>query len=1029
MLVITGTPGDDTLIGTLQSEVIFANAGDDWIEGVGGNNILYGDQGNDSIFGGLGDDILYGNGGDDWLEGGEGNDILFGGHGNDTLIGGLGNNRLSGDAGNDLLQSFNGSDTLTGGVGDDTFAIAPTTGGFTLEEATIITDFHEGTNVIELTNGLDFSQLRIFQGSGQYSNDTIIQDQTSDRFLLILQGVAVESIDRNDFIPPPAAQPGSLQFSASTFRISEDGTPITAVTVTRIGGSQGEVSVVLTLTDGSATAPDDYDNTPIVVTFADGDITPKTVNIPIVDDDLVEGDETVNLFLSNPSGGATLGSNQTATLIIIDNDFPGAPTGIELSNNTLDENSPAGSVIGLLSTLDPDVGDTHTYTLLDDADGRFTLNGNQLVVAPGAMLDFETTPSFNIAIRTTDSTGLTYDAVFTIALNDVNEAPIAIELSNNTIDEQSPSGTLIGLLSTLDPDIGDTHTYSLLDDASGRFEIENNQLVVADSSLLEAAAYQITIRSTDAGGLFLDRTFNIQVDNVNQAPIGIELSNNNVDERSPEGTVVGIFSTLDPDTGDTHTYTLLDDAEGRFTLDGDRLIVADGMQIDFETNATHSITIQTTDAGGLSYTETLIIDVNDLNDAPILDPSSDLRFSPINQNLNVTRNNGTLVANMLVSAGTTPIFDPDAGAVQGIAVIGVDDSNGVWEYSTDGGATWQEFGAISPTEATVLRDTPNDRIRFLPNLNFIGSADILFQAWDATDGNPSGTQNIDASLAGGTTAFSLASDTAAISVVQPIYIADTSEVSPGANAIRRTDLGATGLIDLVVNLGDPLAIALDSERGKMYWTDDTTNRIQRANLDGTGVENLIVSGLDRPRAIALDLFNDKIYWVDSGRDIIERANLDGTGREVVLDLGGPSPALFPTGIALDVPRNQMYWTDGTQNTIHRANLDGTGAEIIVGSGLVRPRAIALDLSRDRVYWTDLQLGSIESANLDGSARETLVSGLSFPTSLAIDPFGGKMYWADSTTDKLQRANLDGSGIEDLLTANRDFDPTGIALLF
>uniref|UniRef100_A0ACD5GX26 Uncharacterized protein n=1 Tax=Desertifilum tharense IPPAS B-1220 TaxID=1781255 RepID=A0ACD5GX26_9CYAN len=75
------------------------------------------------------------------------------------------------------------------------------------------------------------------------------------------------------------------------------------------------------------------------------------------------------------------------------------------------------------------------------------------------------------------------------------------------------------------------------------------------------------------------------------------------------------------------------------------------------------------------------------------------------------------------------------------------------------GATWQEFGAISPTEATVLRDTPNDRIRFLPNLNFIGSADILFQAWDATDGNPSGTQNIDASLAGGTTAFSLASDT------------------------------------------------------------------------------------------------------------------------------------------------------------------------------------------------------------------------------------------------------------------------------
>uniref|UniRef100_A0ACD5GWN9 Uncharacterized protein n=1 Tax=Desertifilum tharense IPPAS B-1220 TaxID=1781255 RepID=A0ACD5GWN9_9CYAN len=87
----------------------------------------------------------------------------------------------------------------------------------------------------------------------------------------------------------------------------------------------------------------------------------------------------------------------------------------------------------------------------------------------------------------------------------------------------------------------------------------------------------------------------------------------------------------------------------------------------------------------------------------------------------------------------------------------------------------------------------------------------------------------------------------------------------------------------------------------MYWTDDTTNRIQRANLDGTGVENLIVSGLDRPRAIALDLFNDKIYWVDSGRDIIERANLDGTGREVVLDLGESFPSVIPHWHCLRCP--------------------------------------------------------------------------------------------------------------------------------
>lgn len=1029
MLVIVGTPGDDSLTGTLAPDVIYAKSGNDWVEGSDGNDILYGDSGNDSLFGNLGNDILYGNLGNDWLVGGNGNNILFGGQGDDSLIGGPGNDRLLGNNGNDLLQSFQGTDTLTGGTGNNIFAIASTTGGFTLPEAAIITDFSNGNNVIQLTNGLSFSQLNIFQGTGEYSNDTIIQDRVTNQFLLVLQGITANTVDQNDFIPRLDPQPGVLQFSAPSFTINESGTPIAAVTVTRTEGNQGTVSAVVTLSDGTATAPGDYDNTPITVNFADGDSTPQTLTIPIVDDALVEGNETVNLTLGNPTGGVSIGQNSNATLVIVDNDVPSTPTDIELSNNTINENSPAGSVIGVLSTLDPDVGDSHAYTLLDNAQGRFTLNGNQLIVAPGAVLDFETTPSYNIIVRTTDSTGLSYDEAFTIVVNNLNETPISVELSNNQIGQNSPTGSVVGLLSTVDPDVGDTHTYTLLNDASGRFAVEGNQLVVADGSLLEPTDYEVVVQTTDAGGLSLERVLVIRVEDVNEAPTGIEISNSVVDEGSSDGAVVGVLSTLDPDAGDSHTYTLLDSAGGRFAIAGNQLIVADGAQINFEMNPNYTVTIRTTDAGGLSYEETLTINVNDLNDAPILDASRDLRLSPINQNLSVTRNNGTLVSEILTSAGATPIFDPDAGAVQGIAVIGLDSTNGVWEYSTNNGATWTPFGAVSEAAATVLRDTPNDRIRFQPNLNFIGSAEILFKAWDTTDGNASGTQNVDASITGGQTALSLASDTAAISVVQPIYIADTSDVAPGANAIRRTDLGASGLANVVTGLGDPLAIAVDQEAGKVYWTDDTTNRIQRANLDGTGLENLIVAGLDQPRAIALDLFNDKMYWVDARRDTIERANLDGSGREVVLNLGGPSPLLFPTGIALDVPRNKMYWTDGSLNTIHRANLDGTGAEIIVDENLVRPRAIALDLSRDQVYWTDLQLGVIERASLDGSGRETLVSGLSFPTSLAVDPFGAKIYWADSTTDKLQRSNLDGSGIEDLLTANRDFDPTGIALLF
>ena len=131
--------------------------------------------------------------------------------------------------------------------------------------------------------------------------------------------------------------PGILSFSSSQFSVNEDGTPITQVTLTRTGGSTGEVSAILNLTDGTATAGSDYDGTSIIVTFADGETT-KTVDIPIVDDTLYEGDEILNLTLSDPTGGATLGTQQTATLNIIDNETPPPPSLLQVRLNLLKDN-------------------------------------------------------------------------------------------------------------------------------------------------------------------------------------------------------------------------------------------------------------------------------------------------------------------------------------------------------------------------------------------------------------------------------------------------------------------------------------------------------------------------------------------------------------------------------------------------------------------------------------------------------------------------------------------------------------------
>ncbi|MFM6439732.1 MAG: Calx-beta domain-containing protein, partial [Microcystis panniformis] len=108
-----------------------------------------------------------------------------------------------------------------------------------------------------------------------------------------------------------------LSFSSSQFTVNENGTVVNAVTINRTGNSVGAVSVNLNLTNGTATSPLDYNNTPITVTFADGE-TSKTITIPIVKDTAYEGNETVNLTLSNPTNGATIGTQKTATLTIVD---------------------------------------------------------------------------------------------------------------------------------------------------------------------------------------------------------------------------------------------------------------------------------------------------------------------------------------------------------------------------------------------------------------------------------------------------------------------------------------------------------------------------------------------------------------------------------------------------------------------------------------------------------------------------------------------------------------------------------------
>jgi hypothetical protein len=133
------------------------------------------------------------------------------------------------------------------------------------------------------------------------------------------------------------------------------------------------------------------------------------------------------------------------------------------------------------------------------------------------------------------------------------------------------------------------------------------------------------------------------------------------------------------------------------------------------------------------------------NRAPLLTNSSTPSLTSINED--DTNPSGMVVADLIAGLITEPDF---SCALEGIAVIAVDNSNGSWEYSIDTGLTWNSFGNPSESEARLL--AADTQIRFIPNANYYGKATMTFRAWDQTSGSHGNTA--DATNFGDSTAFS-----------------------------------------------------------------------------------------------------------------------------------------------------------------------------------------------------------------------------------------------------------------------------------
>lgn len=165
--------------------------------------------------------------------------------------------------------------------------------------------------------------------------------------------------------------------------------------------------------------------------------------------------------------------------------------------------------------------------------------------------------------------------------------------------------------------------------------------------------------------------------------------------------------------------------------------------------------------------------------------------------------------------------------------------------------------------------------------------------------------------------------------------------------MRGTDNGSAPPVPLYGGqaiLSYAYGLAIDKKNSKLFISD-FEQYIKSGNLDGTGTpvvvwDNVKYTSMIAPSNIYLDTDEGKIYWCDESSDEVIEANMDGTGTPVVL-FDNSDGVSRPDGVFIDKAANRIYWTETSADVIARGSLDGTGERQVLIPN-VRPYAIVLE---------------------------------------------------------------------------------------
>ena len=328
----------------------------------------------------------------------------------------------------------------------------------------------------------------------------------------------------------------------------------------------------------------------------------------------------------------------TASFLIRVGEPTEVPTDITLYPDTVFEMQPAGTFVGLLRVVDPDdPGTPHSLTL---ATGPLGLDNNvfeidsknQLLTL--SVIDFnslDAAKTLIIYVRAVDPDLNFFEKAIPIQVLEFVPPIGELTLGSQTIMENQPPGTQVGRLIFVTHLTGDfllrfPPTSMNPDNRNFMFAEEggNTYLVALVSfdyeSLDRSKSFIIEVEATDGGENRLIKTFVISVSNVNEPPTSFELSNLEVAERQDVGTLVGLFTTVDPDAGGGHRYRFVlgdfEDSNHLFSIESNALKTREVIDYEEQVNGMVRILVETDDRSGGELVKSFTIQIGDENDPP-----------------------------------------------------------------------------------------------------------------------------------------------------------------------------------------------------------------------------------------------------------------------------------------------------------------------------------------------------------------------------------------------------------------------------